>query len=98
MVRAAVIGCGYWGPNLIRNLSALDGVEVALCCDLRQPNLARARALAPSAKCVTDPADVWSSDVSAVAIATPADTHFAMTEAALTAGKDVLVEKPLPAR
>jgi predicted dehydrogenase len=44
---------------------------------------------------VTDPADVWSSDVSAVAIATPADTHFAMTEAALTAGKDVLVEKPL---
>lgn len=94
-LRVAVVGCGYWGPNLVRNLAALEGVEVAVCCDLQQANLARVSSLVPCAKLVTSLAEALGEEVAAVAIATPADTHYQMALEALEAGKDVLVEKPL---
>lgn len=95
-MRIAVIGCGYWGPNLVRNFSALEGVEVAACCDMQADNLARIAPLAPQAKLLDCPEQLWREDkIDAVAIATPAPTHFDIARQALAEGKDVMVEKPL---
>ncbi len=94
-VRIAVIGAGYWGPNLIRNLTAFPGTTVPWVCDTSLPTAERAIANTPAKatsnldEVLTDPA------VHGVAIATPAGTHAAIAQAALAAGKHVLVEKPL---
>ncbi|TQJ09159.1 Gfo/Idh/MocA family protein [Lapillicoccus jejuensis] len=94
-LRVAVVGAGYWGPNLVRNFRGSPDWELVAVCDLDE---ARAR------KVVGDlPVDVETSldallardDVDAVAIATPARTHSRIALAALAAGKHVLVEKPL---
>jgi predicted dehydrogenase len=89
----AVVGCGYWGKNLVRNFAQLGAL--GLVCDASEAGRTSAAALAPDCRIVTDPRDVWESDVSGVAIATPAETHFELTRSALAAGKDVLCEKPL---
>jgi predicted dehydrogenase len=92
----AVIGAGYWGPNLVRNAMATSSMRLRWLCDLDE---ARARrVLGPySTVSTTDSFDAVLSDptVDAVAIATPALTHFSLAMAALDAGKHVLVEKPL---
>ena len=92
----AVIGAGYWGPNLVRNAQATPGVRLQYLCDL---NAARAREVLGdySTVRVSDDLDEVLSDpaVAAVAIATPAATHAGIAMAALAAGKHVLVEKPL---
>jgi predicted dehydrogenase len=96
MTRIAVIGLGYWGPNLVRNFHAVNGQNLRLCCD-RDPR--RTEAIArnfPSVEVTNDPEAVIANDeIDAVAIATPVGTHFALAKAALEAGKHVLVEKPL---
>lgn len=89
----AVIGCGYWGKNLVRNFEQLGALDMV--CDATDAGRAKAAELAPNAKVTSHVEDVLSSDVPAVAIATPAETHFQIVEAALKAGKDVFVEKPL---
>ncbi len=93
-LRAAVVGAGYWGPNLARNFRASDEWDLVAVCDRDLP---RAVALAGRDAWATDDlTDVLgSSDVDLVAVATPADTHQAVVEAALLAGKHVVVEKPL---
>ncbi len=92
----AVIGAGYWGPNLVRNFRASGDWSLRAVCDL---DLARAHQVvgdAPGCDVTDDLAAVLSrDDVDAVAIATPARTHRGIAEAALRAGKHVLVEKPL---
>ena len=96
MPRVAVVGAGYWGPNLVRNFRASPDWELAAVCDLDE---ARARKVVGDARGV----DVETSlerllardDVDAVAIATPANTHRPIAMAALESGKHVLVEKPL---
>lgn len=96
MVRVGVVGCGYWGPNLIRNIYQLDCCDLAMICDADPQRLARVGKLYPGATLTTSFQDVLdSSAVDAVVIATPARTHHAMTGQALAAGKHVLVEKPL---
>ncbi len=89
----AVIGCGYWGKNLVRNFQQLGALS--LVCDATAAGVATARQLAPDTPIVTDVQAVWQADVRAVVIATPAETHYDLARQALLAGKDVFVEKPL---
>lgn len=97
-LRIAVIGAGYWGPNLVRNFRASPHWRLAGICDL---DADRARRLAgPGTDVrVTTSVDALLADadaeIDAVAIATPAATHHDIAQAALAAGKHVLVEKPL---
>ena len=97
-VRIGVVGLGYWGPNLVRNLADLDCVRDRL--RLRQASgCPRAvRAPLPMASSTTQFHELLADDdVDAVAIATPVSTHYALAKAALEAGKHVFVEKPLAA-
>lgn len=92
--RIALLGCGYWGKNLARNLHELD--VLALVCDPSEASRATAAEIAPGVATSSDFNDAIQADnIDAVAIATPAQTHFELAAAALTAGKDVFVEKPL---
>jgi predicted dehydrogenase len=92
----AVIGCGYWGPNLVRNFAACPLTAVAAVCDQDPGRLDKAAAFAPQAKRYRDAREAFDDpDVHAVAIATPVGTHGRLAAQALAAGKHVLVEKPL---
>ncbi len=96
MIRVAVVGYGYWGPNLTRNFSKAPGCELTAVCDLSVKRLVQARRAHPGAHLTTDwPRLLADPGVDAVAIATPAATHFDLALGALRAGKHVLVEKPL---
>src|SRR6266702_697248 len=92
--RVAVVGVGYWGKNLVRNFHEL-GALTALCDADRSVEVAYKRSYGDM-KFYTEYRDVLSDDsIDAVALATPAVTHFEMAKAALEAGKDIIVEKPL---
>lgn len=93
MTKIAIIGCGYWGKNLVRNFHALGALSSV--CDVTLAGQATAQKLAPGIAVYADPERIFASDVAGVVIATPAETHFALAEQALLAGKDVFVEKPL---
>jgi predicted dehydrogenase len=95
-VGVAVIGCGYWGPNLIRNFSALGRSDLRAVCDLDPARLARVQGRYPAVAVHQDLARVLDDPaIEAVAVCTPVHTHFPIASAALEAGKHVLVEKPL---
>jgi predicted dehydrogenase len=99
-IGVGVIGFGYWGPNLARNLSMLhlDGVELRAIADLDPTRRMRATSMHPMARIVDNAEDViLNGDIDAVVIATPVDTHYDLVRKALAAGKHVLVEKPLAA-
>lgn len=93
MQKVAVIGCGYWGKNLVRNFSQLN--TLTMICDMTPAGRDLASQIAPHAQIVDNMDAVLSADVQAIAIATPAETHHALARLALAAGKDVFVEKPL---
>lgn len=96
MLRVGVVGCGYWGPNLIRNFNQLRESEVIACADLAEGRLAHMKSLYPHVETTRDYGDlVRSRDIDAVVVATPPRTHFEVAMAALGAGKHVFVEKPL---
>lgn len=97
MTRIAMVGVGYWGPNLLRNLVSSDGAKVVTVCDT---DVARAekiqKRLCPWAKLTGSIDDVAADpDVDAVVVATPIRTHRELVGRFLEAGKHVLVEKPL---
>lgn len=91
--KIAVVGCGYWGKNLVRNFRELNAL--AMVCDATPSGIELARELAPGINIVKKYEDVLNSNVQGVVIATPAETHFSLANQALEAGKDVFVEKPL---
>lgn len=94
-INVALVGCGYWGPNLARNFHQLPDSRLAVCCDREPARLEQMGALYPS-RVTQDYADVVGDpEVEAVVIATPAGSHYRLAREALRAGKDVLVEKPL---
>ncbi|MCL4488747.1 MAG: Gfo/Idh/MocA family oxidoreductase [Chloroflexi bacterium] len=97
MIRAGVIGLGYWGPKLARNLNTLADAKLAWVCDLDQSRLDRIVCLYPDVRATRDYRELLASDVDAVAIATPVRTHYRLAIDALRAGKHILVEKPLAA-
>src|SRR5215470_10430873 len=95
-VRVAGVGCGYWGPNVIRNLDAVPGFLLNYICDADATRLAPVAARYPSAKATTDVNEVLEDpSVHAVYLATPVSTHYELTRRALCQGKHVLIEKPL---
>lgn len=92
----AVVGLGYWGPNLLRNFAETPGAQVVAACDTRAEVLLRWGARYPGVRCVSSYEELLAAqDVEAIALATPAASHEAMARAALRAGKHVLVEKPI---
>lgn len=96
LIRVAVVGFGYWGPNLVRNFSDNDRTTVTVVCDVTEPRLAPAKRRFPHVRTTTSFDEICSSaDVDLVAIATPISTHYDLAKAAMLAGKDVFVEKPL---
>lgn len=96
MKRVALIGYGYWGPNLLRNLFDAESCEVAYCCDLSKERLKLAKKRYPSVNTTTDIDEVMNDkSVDGVIIATPTRTHFQLAQKALMSGKDVLIEKPM---
>lgn len=95
-VNVAVIGCGYWGPNLIRNFSQTQNARLYACCDLDNSRLQTIKKQYPSVKITSDCNELFNdSNVDAVVIATPISTHFKIAKEALEHGKHVLIEKPL---
>jgi predicted dehydrogenase len=96
VIRVAVAGLGYWGPNLARNFAALPDCEVAWLCDASAEALARVGAHHPDARRATELDEVLGDDgVDAVVLATPVPTHADLAERVLDAGKHCFVEKPL---
>src|SRR6266702_2988947 len=96
-LRFAVIGLGYWGPKIVRNLETLPCTQVVIVADLDAYRLASFSASRPWIQTTTQVEDVFQSDVDGVIIATPVRTHFQLAKKALLHGKHVLVEKPLTA-
>jgi predicted dehydrogenase len=95
-VRVAVVGLGYWGPNLVRNLSELDLAEIVAVCDLDRERLATVGRRYPAVRTTTDFAEIVEDrEIEAVLIATPVATHTPLALAAIAAGKHVFIEKPL---
>ena len=95
MLKIGVIGCGYWGPNLIRNFRNTANCEMSICCDTQEDRLKRIHSLFPEIETTRDHEELLHSDLDAVAIATPVWTHYPLAKAFLEAGKHVFVEKPL---
>jgi predicted dehydrogenase len=96
MVGVAVIGCGYWGPNVIRVLSGLESCELRAICDIDSKRLESMRRRYPALRAVTDVREILDDpDVDAVSVCTPVHSHYDVASAVLNAGKHVIVEKPL---
>ncbi|HEY6250373.1 MAG TPA: Gfo/Idh/MocA family oxidoreductase, partial [Candidatus Angelobacter sp.] len=94
--QVAIIGCGYWGPNHIRNFNSVSGCKVAAAADLDQSRLSRIAETFPQVRLHRDYNRVLADpDVDAVVVATPTSTHYSVVREALLAGKHVLCEKPL---
>jgi predicted dehydrogenase len=96
-VDVGVIGLGYWGPKLVRNLHDAPNTRLTWVADLDEDRLARVQAQYPGVQVTSDYRDLLASDVAAVIVATPIRTHYELARAALTRSKHVLVEKPLAA-
>src|SRR5881296_2321652 len=95
MIKIGVIGYGYWGPNIVRNLHGLDSTRVEMVCDKSPAALARVRKAYPGISTTSDANEVLRSpQIDAVAVVTPVWTHYELAKAALENGKHVFVEKP----
>ena len=98
MIRVGVLGYGYWGPNIVRNLRGLEGCRVAMVCDKSAAALERLKQAYPDQAVTADPSELLkSTQIDAVAVVTPVGTHFEIAKAALQNGKHVFIEKPFTA-
>src|SRR5689334_15339577 len=96
MIRIAVVGYGYWGPNIVRNFARLPNVSIAWVVDVNPKTLTEIPLIYPTIKTTMHVGDVLKDPtVDAVVIVTPPATHFTLAKQALLAGKHVLVEKPM---
>lgn len=96
VINVAVVGCGYWGPNLVRNFNALTGCRVKRICDTDHGRLEHMKALYPGVETTERVEEVIDDpEIDAVAIATPVRFHFEMGKKSLEAGKHTFIEKPM---
>jgi predicted dehydrogenase len=96
MIRIAVIGCGYWGPNLIRNFHNTPGCELKAISDVSPQRLDHVGRQYPQARKTADYREILADpEIDAVAVATPVSTHYPLGRAVLEAGKHLFVEKPM---
>ncbi len=94
-VKFGVIGYGYWGPNIVRNLHSVNGAEVVAVCDRLPKNLDRVKKAYPAVQITTDADELLrSAEIDAVAVITPVWTHYELAKTALLNGKHVFIEKP----
>jgi predicted dehydrogenase len=94
-MKIAVIGCGYWGPNLVRNYVQSNQVQELFCCDLDPKRLARMKSLYPTVTTIPDYKGLFDiPDLDGVAVATPVMTHYPIVKDFLSRDKHIYVEKP----
>ena len=95
-ISIGIIGCGYWGPNFVRNFNQIKGVSVKYVCDLSLERLSHIKKLYPDIIATKDYLSVLKDkDVTGVVVATPASRHYKISREALLYGKNLLVEKPI---
>jgi predicted dehydrogenase len=95
-IKIGVVGCGYWGPNLVRNFRSLPDCSLKLMCDISEKRLRHLRSLYPEVEGATDYNHFLNgAGLDAVAIATAVKLHFPMAKASLLAGKHTFIEKPM---
>jgi len=95
-IKVGVVGCGYWGPNLVRNFRALPDCQLKTVCDLSEQRLAHLKSIYPEVQGTTDFRQMLAGGgLDAVVIATAVSTHYPMARASLLAGKHTMIEKPM---
>lgn len=96
MHNVAVIGCGYWGPNLVRNFASLPNVKMSVICDTSRDRLDHLGKIYPDVEKATDLGRIMGDPaIDLVAVATPVSTHYPIARASLEAKKHVFIEKPM---
>ncbi|NQT46692.1 MAG: Gfo/Idh/MocA family oxidoreductase [Candidatus Omnitrophica bacterium] len=96
MIRVGIIGCGYWGPNLVRNFNQFSDSRAQACCDLNDSRLEHMRMFYPGIETTNDYKELLKDpSIDAVCISTPIRTHYSIVKESLLSGKHVLVEKPM---
>jgi predicted dehydrogenase len=97
-ISVGIVGCGYWGPLLLRTFVNLPNCNVKTVCDANEARLKHVKGLYPSVSCVTDFNRFFGDfDLDAIVIATPVKSHYPLAKASLLAGKHILIEKPMAA-
>src|SRR5690349_5989520 len=96
-IRVGVIGCGYWGPQLIRNFYEMPDARLVGVADTRVDRLEYARRQYPGVHLFSDYRALLETDVEAIVVATPIHTHYAIGREVLQSGRHALIEKPLAA-
>jgi predicted dehydrogenase len=95
-IKVGVVGCGYWGPNLVRNFRFLSDCNLKMVCDLNEQRLAHLKSIYPEVQGTTDYRHMLNGvGLDAVVIATAVNTHYPMAKASLLAGKHTMIEKPM---
>ncbi|MGJ5813877.1 Gfo/Idh/MocA family protein [Paludibaculum fermentans] len=98
MVRFGVIGYGYWGPNIVRNINGINPDMLAAVCDKSEKNLGRVKKAYPDVHVTTDASELLTDPtIDAIAVVTPVWTHFDLARRALQNGKHLFIEKPFTA-
>jgi predicted dehydrogenase len=97
-ISVGIVGCGYWGPLLVRNFVNSPNCTLSAVCDANEARLKHVRGLYPSVTCVTDYNKFFVEfDLDAIVIATPVKSHYPLAKASLLAGKHTFIEKPMAA-
>ncbi|MBX2991941.1 MAG: Gfo/Idh/MocA family oxidoreductase [Bacteroidetes bacterium] len=95
-MKIAVVGLGYWGPNLVRNFLSIDGIDGVVACDTLPRRLENIRKKFPTVETTSSFDDVvWRDDIEGVVVSTPVSTHYPLGMRVLKAGKHLLLEKPM---
>ena len=95
-IAVGVVGCGYWGPLLVRNFKSLPDCQLKAVCDVNAARLKHLGALYPDVEGMSDPQQLLNgSNLDAVVIATPVKHHYSLAKASLLAGKHTFIEKPM---